>query len=376
MDKKKAAIDLTWVRHKKVGGTESCIRNLLDGLSEINSNEFEFFLLVTKDNAESFKKYRQYACFRFIICNVVSESQGRRVIWQNMKLGHMLKKLDVKICLEPVYGKPFFNVKGIKFVTTIHDLQALHYPQYFTMGRVAWMKISWKNAVYSSDRIIAISHYVKKDIVNSYKIANDKIQVIYDAVAIDENSYSPDSELEKFGVKKSEYYYTVSSLFLHKNLKTIILAVSELKRRDSHAFKPLVVSGIGGRKRDELDQIIREHSLEKDIIFTSFIEDSERNMLYRNCKAYVFPSLFEGFGMPPLEAMVFEVPVLTTKCSSLLEVTGGLCNYVDNPLDPAEWADKLEGELKLPDREEVCALMKKYQNKNIAEQYIELFREL
>ena len=219
-------------------------------------------------------------------------------------------------------------------------------------------------------------NHVSSNTEKRREAVKEKIQVIYDAVAIDENSYSPDSELEKFGVKKSEYYYTVSSLFLHKNLKTIILAVSELKRRDSHAFKPLVVSGIGGRKRDELDQIIREHSLEKDIIFTSFIEDSERNMLYRNCKAYVFPSLFEGFGMPPLEAMVFEVPVLTTKCSSLLEVTGGLCNYVDNPLDPAEWADKLEGELKLPDREEVCALMKKYQNKNIAEQYIELFREL
>lgn len=376
MDKKKVAIDLTWVRHKKVGGTESCIRNLLDGLSEINSEELLFFLLVTKDNVESFKKYKQYTCFHLIVCNVVSESQGKRVIWQNMKLGHMLRKLDVKICLEPVYGKPFFNVSGIKFVTTIHDLQALHYPQYFTKGRVAWMKMSWKNAVCSSERIIAISQYVKKDIVNAYQISGNKVQVIYDAVVINENDYSPESELRKFGVEKAEYYYTVSSLFLHKNLKTIILAIAELKKRGSHAFKPLVVSGIGGRKRDELDQIIKEHDLEKDVIFTPFVDDAERNMLYRNCKAYVFPSLFEGFGMPPVEAMIFGVPVLTTKCTSLLEVTGGLCNYVDNPLVAKEWADKLEGKLKLPDKEKVNILIMKYQKQNIARQYIELFRQL
>lgn len=78
--------------------------------------------------------------------------------------------------------------------------------------------------------------------------------------------------------------------------------------------------------------------------------------------------------MPPIEAMAFEVPVLTRKCTSLLEVTEGLCNYVDNPLNPKEWVDKMEGELKLA--EKVIALMEKYRSRNIAEQYIELFQRL
>ncbi len=80
--------------------------------------------------------------------------------------------------------------------------------------------------------------------------------------------------------------------------------------------------------------------------------------------------------MPPIEAMAFEVPVLTTKCTSLLEVTEGLCNYVDNPLNPKEWVDKMEEELKLAEKEKVIALMEKYQSRNIAEQYIELFQRL
>lgn len=376
MKKKKIAIDLTWVRHKKVGGTESCVRNLLDGWAELNDPQFEIVLLLARDNAESFKVYRKYTCFKLVICNIEADSQGKRVIWQNTRLGRILKSLDVELCLEPIYGKPFFNTKGVKFITTIHDLQAMHYPQYFSKGRVAWMKISWRNAVNSSEVIIAISEYVKNDIINSYAGCRDKINVIYDAIVIDTNNYKHEKELEKFGVKKNEYYYTVSSLLLHKNLRTIILAILELKQRDSYAFKPLVVSGIGGREKGELDQIIMEHDLQDDIIFTPFIDDAERNMLYKNCKAYIFPSIFEGFGMPPIEAMAFEVPVLTTKCTSLLEVTGRLCNYVDNPLDPKEWADKMEGELKLAEKEKVIALMEKYRSRNIAEQYIELFQRL
>ena len=129
---------------------------------------------------------------------------------------------------------------------------------------------------------------------------------------------------------KKKYYYTVSSLFLHKNLKTIILAIAELKKRKSNAFYPLIISGISGVKRDHLDDIIEYNKLKDDIIFTAFIKDSERNMLYKNCRAFIFPSIFEGFGMPPLEAASFNTPVLTTRCTSIEEVTGGLLNYVDD----------------------------------------------
>lgn len=372
---KKIAIDLTWVRHNKVGGTESCVRNLLDGFSQIDTKGIKFYLLLTKDNEESFRIYKSFSCFKLLICDVCSASQKERVIWQNLKMGKMLRKMKIDTCLEPVYGKPFFGTKGIKFITTIHDLQALHYPQYFSKGRVAWMKASWKNAVKTSEKIIAISEYVKKDIVKEYRIPENKIKVIYDAVVLDTDNCTNASGLNKFSVKKGEYYYTVSSLFLHKNLKTAVLAIGELKRRNSAAFYPLVVSGIGGRKRDELDQLIKENNLQNDIIFTPFVENDERNMLYKNCKAFIFSSIFEGFGMPPIEAMAMGVPVLTTRCTSLEEVTGGLLNYVDNPLDPKEWADRLEESLDLPSKENIKRLLKTYESKSIAEQYVSLLKE-
>lgn len=376
MNVKKVAIDLTWVRPQKVGGTESCIRNLLDGISKINTNGISFVLLVTKDNLNSFQSYQTYACFQLLQCNTVSNIQWKRLLWQNLKMGRMLKRLGIFVCLEPVYGKPFLGTKKISFVTTIHDLQAKHYPQYFSKARVLWMKISWKNAVRTSDKVIAISKYVKKDILNTYPIPENKVKVIYNAVVLNSKECAEKTRLKEYGVEQEKYYYTVSSLFLHKNLKTLILAMAELKKRNSKEFYPLIVSGIGGRNREELDQLIVKHKLENHIIFTSFVDNADRNMLYQNCKAFLFPSIFEGFGMPPIEAMAMGVPVLTTRCTSLKEVTGGLLNYVEHPLDPMEWADRLEGELKLPETEEVLNWLKRYQCSAIAEKYVKLFNEL
>lgn len=371
---KRFAIDLTWVRPNKVGGTESCVRNLLDGLARIDTKEWEIILLVTTDNADSFQKYKDF--FILDVCDVNSASQRERVKWQNTQMGKHLREKGIALCLEPVYGKPFFGTKGIDFVTTIHDLQAYHYPQYFSKGRVAWMKCSWRNAVRSSRKIIAISDYVKKDIEKVYPSSKGKIQTIYDAIEIDTEEVAGKELLSQLGINEKGYYYTVSSLFLHKNLKTIVLAIAEMKRKRLSCFCPLVVSGIGGRKRDELDQLIAENDVKEDIIFTSFISNAERNMLYKNCRAFLFPSIFEGFGMPPLEAAAFGAPVLTTRCTSLEEVTGGLLDYVEDPLNPSSWVEKMEQGIQIVNQEDYNRLISKYRKEIIAQQYIDLLETM
>ena len=371
--KRKIAIDLTWVRHKKVGGTESCIRNLLDGFSQIDCEDIEFVLLVAKDNAYSFDKYREFDCFKILVCDIKAANQGKRVLWQNFKMGKLLKSNNIHTCLEPIYGKPFLNFHGVDFYTTIHDLQAIHYPEYFSKLRVLWMKLSWKNAVRTSKKVIAISEYVKNDIIDKLKAEENKIVVIYDAIDLNQSECLDNSGLNKYGVEQGKYYYTVSSLLPHKNLKTIINVIGELKRRNSEAFYPLIISGVGGKDKSQLDEIIREQNIEDDIIFTSFVDNIERNMLYKNCKAFLFPSVFEGFGMPPIEAMIWGVPVIISASTSLREVTGGIANYVYNPLDYKEWVSKLEMNCKESNKDEVNKLISRYECKAIAEKYHELF---
>lgn len=374
--KKRIAIDLTWVRHQKLGGTESSVRNLLDGLLEVDVGEIEFILILSRDNAYSFEKYRNYGCFKLLICNIKSGSQVKRVLWQNVNLGRVLRKNNINICLEPIYSMPFFGVKDIRFITTIHDLQAVHYPEYFSKFRVFWMKLNWENSIKRSYKIISISNYVKNDICNRYMISLNRIEVIYNAVVLNEKECKEECKLQVYGVCKGEYYYTVSSLLPHKNLKTIILAIAKLKQKNSIFMKPLVVSGIGGKGKKEIMKLIKENSIEEDIIFTPFVDNSERNMLYKNCFAFLFPSIFEGFGMPPIEAAGLGVPVITTKCTSLEEITNGILNYVENPFDVDEWIYKMEHSLKRLSENEREELLSKYNRKKTASSYIRLIKNI
>lgn len=378
MSRRPIAIDLTWVRHEKVGGTESFARNLLDGFAKLSADDIEWVLLLTRDNADSFSSYGENPSFTLQICDVNSASQKERVLWQNFRMGKLLRSLGIKTCLEPVYGKPILGVRGIQFVTVIHDLQAKHFPQYFSKGRVAWMKLMWRNAVKTSKVIVTTSEYVKQDIASTYQGSEKKIQIIYIPVVID-TKRDETKELDTLSQMKlsdGQYYYTVSSQFLHKNLKTIVQTIAELKNRGSKAYYPLVVSGIGGRRRDELDALISELGVEEDIIFTAFVDNATRNTLYKHAKAFLFPSIFEGFGIPPLEAMELGTPVLTTKCTSIPEVTGGLLNYVEDPLDPVEWANRLETELQKPTQEQVQALLAKYDAYEKAAEYKEVLLQV
>lgn len=188
---RKFAIDLTWVCHKKNGGTESYIRNILDGMCELEGN-FRAILLLTKDNYESFQKYNSYPCFELVLCNTVSARRIRRVLWQNTKMGKQIKAKGIDVCFEPVYGKPFFGTRGIRFYTTIHDLQAYHFPEYFSRMRVWWMKLSWWNAVRTSEKVIAISDFVRQDIMKHYPCNKGKIVVIHNAINISEKKKRTD----------------------------------------------------------------------------------------------------------------------------------------------------------------------------------------
>ncbi len=384
MKNEKIAIDLTWVRVGKVGGTESYVRNLLTGMGELGRENFTALLLLAADNFSSFKKYGRYKCFRLVRCNTASASQVQRILWQNMHLPRTLRLLGIRKCFEPVYSVPFLPAPGIRFYTVIHDLQALHYPEYCGKIREIWMRMSWKNAVKKSERLISISRFVMDDINSTYSMAARKNRVIYNPVAVSHGCGNDEAVMEKYGLHNNSYYYTVSSLLPHKNLITLIKMLGILKKKDSDLFYPLAVSGIEyhaegeigdlrQQVKDEISNAIGEEGLSGYIIFTGFVSNSERDALYRNCRAFLFPSVFEGFGMPPVEAIGYGKPVLAACEASVPEITGGLADYVSNPFDPEEYVKKLEEGLRVPSEEMAGKLLKRYVRKAVAAQYLEVF---
>lgn len=347
----KIAIDLLWLRPGKVGGTESYIRNLLDGLAELK-DEFNFTLLVSQDNADTFRKYEKDRRFHLLIADIRSENIGKRIIWQNLYQNRLLRRNGFRKCFEPVYCKPWFN-GGIQYICVIHDLQALHYPEYHPFHEVAYSRLCWRVDAMNAARIVAISEWVKTDIERKY--GRKDIKVIYNPILVRENEVAEfDSLRQKYGIERKQFCYTVSQMIPHKNLMTLIYMMEKIVngRKNSKTLPSLaetddglphrlLISGVNGNAAEELKSQIAERNLQDAVILTGFISNEERNTLYQNCHTFLFPSVFEGFGMPPVEAMLFHAPVITTKCASIPEVTQGKAVYVDDPYDVDEWIEKL-----------------------------------
>lgn len=342
MDKvRKIAIDLIWVKPGVSGGVESYIRNLLDGFCELSNERVQFVLFTANDNYESFSHYFKW--FEVVKCNVNASSASKRNIWANLHLGKEIKKHNISVCFEPVYSMPFWGIKGIRFVTTIHDLNQLHFPQNYGFLERIYTHLAWKNTLKKAECVVTVSKYVKDDILEHFRVESEKIIPILNPIRIEASDVKDEEFIcSKYGIESKGYYYTVSSMLPHKNLETIVRAMKIVVESSKQLPQKLVISGVGGSGREGLMQLINSLGIKDNIIITPFIDNTERNTLYKYCYTFVFPSVFEGFGMPPIEAMYFGVPVITTKMTSIPEVTGNMAVYVDNPYDEIEWSKKMD----------------------------------
>ncbi len=340
-DDKRIAIDLLWLRPGKVGGTEPYIRNLLKGFMKLD-DAYEFVLLCSLDNADTFADYVKDERFSILKAPIENANIGRRIIWQNLRQNSLLRRNGLRRCFTPVYCRPVFN-GGIAYINTIHDIQAYHYPQYHPFYEVWFSKINWIVDKFKSRHIVAISEFVKDDLMNEYRFDPDKIDVIYNPVTLNSKDVTDFATLEdKYGIADGEYYYSVSQLIPHKNFNTLIKVMEKIVKEDIDLPKKLLVSGINGNAADELRAGLASSGLEDNVIFTGYVENDVRNTLYAHCRAFLFPSVFEGFGMTPVEAMFYGKTVITTRCASIPEVTQNKAVYVDDPYDADEWIEKMK----------------------------------
>jgi len=217
-------------------------------------------------------------------------------------------------------------------IVTIHDCIHLMFPQYLPNRMAyAYARASMWSAARRSNRILTVSEASKRDIIRFFGVPADKIVVIYNA--IDERfRLAPSDE----AVDRVRERYQLSGRFVlyagnikpHKNLVRLIEAFAALRRRGFDDVTLLII-GDEISRLPALRRAVHSHKLHKHVRFLGYLADDMLAILYRLASVFVFPSLYEGFGLPPLEAMASGTPVVTSNVSSLPEVTGGAAVLVD-----------------------------------------------
>jgi glycosyltransferase involved in cell wall biosynthesis len=217
-------------------------------------------------------------------------------------------------------------------VVTIHDCIHLMFPQYLpNRAAYAYARAAMWSAVRRSDRILTVSEASKRDIQHFFDVRPGKIVVVPNA--IDEQFSVTPSEEQVARVRERyqldhRFVLYVGNIKPHKNLVRLIEAFSALRTGELEDVKLLII-GDEISKLPALRRAVHHHKLHKHVRFLGYLSDETLGILYRLAAVFVFPSLYEGFGLPPLEAMACGTPVVTSNLSSLPEVTGGAAELVD-----------------------------------------------
>jgi len=243
-------------------------------------------------------------------------------IWEQVDLPLYLKKLRTPILLNLVNTAPLFYNKNI---VTIHDLAFLRYPQWFSSSFAFFYRFLIPKIAKSSIKILTVSNFSKSEIVEILKIPPDRVEVVYNGV--DEKFFFYRKlENERYEGRKN-YILSVSSLNPRKNLKNLLLAFKKLNLKE---YKLVLV---GSSDRIFADVNVKDLLKGiRNVEFKGYINDEQLRKLYSEALVFVYPSLYEGFGLPPLEAMAAGTPVVVSQIPSIEEVCKDAAIYI-NPYD-------------------------------------------
>lgn len=253
--------------------------------------------------------------------------------WHNI-LPLKTRKLDLDYILN-LSGCPHLFPFRQKEVFFVYDLSWLVMPETHTQSRVLTYKLLFNKTIKNSYKIVVISQSTKKDLVKYYKIPENKILLIYPCLP-----KQAKIEVKPKNITKSPYILFIGTLEPRKNIGSIIKAFHKLKRETNFPHQ-LVISGKKGWDYSNIFTLVEKLKLEKDVIFTGYVTEEEKKYLYTHADVFVYPSFYEGFGIPPLEAMSYGCPVITSNTSSLPEAVGDAAIMI-NPHNVNALAEAIE----------------------------------
>ena len=316
-------------------GIGTYVRNLLRQLGRQESRH-EYVVFCREQDWETVEECGP--CFRPVV-----ESAPNYSIAEQFALPLDLRRETVDLFHAPHYVLPLLTT--CRSVVTIHDCIHLRFPQYLP-NRIgyAYARAQMWTATHKAARVMTVSEASKRDIMRYFRVPESRIDVIYNAI---DDRFWRDPDEEDIGRVRERYRLTAPFVLYagnikpHKNLERLIEAF-HLLRQTSAELRDVELLIIGDEisKYATLRRAVHRHKLHKHVRFFGFVPDQTLAALYRLAKVFVFPSLYEGFGLPPLEAMASGTPVITSNVSSLPEVVGDAALMID-PYEPDAIADAM-----------------------------------
>jgi glycosyltransferase involved in cell wall biosynthesis len=361
-------IDLRPLIGGRLSGVEIYTRNLVKNLIRIDrKNKYILWINAFADQEK-----------------ILADFDGENVVKINTRIPNKILNSMLFFFKKPVLDKLIFRrtslktdifffpdlrpaslSEKVKTVCVVHDLSFEHYPQFFSRKTRLWHKLlNAKKKLKEVDEIIAVSNSTKKDLIETYKIEPQKIKVIHEGppnTGVNLNHNSDDNlsrsnnstavpqcvftaentatVRRKYNLPE-KYFFFLSTIEPRKNIVRMINAFHEFKKADTGNIKLV----IGGVIRPEI--FARQKiKITKDIIFTGFVKEEDKPHLFNLASAFIYPSLYEGFGLPLLEAMQYGTPIITSNTSSMPEVCGDAALFFD-PKNTDEIASAMSEILK------------------------------
>ncbi|MFZ2975878.1 MAG: glycosyltransferase family 1 protein [Candidatus Moraniibacteriota bacterium] len=327
----KICIDIRCLAEGRRTGVEEYTHYLLDNLFSVDKkNEYVLFLNSWKKTKFDFswiQKCPNVSVKKFRFPNKILNLMFWYLGWP--KIDHLVGGANIVFSPNIIFG----NVSArTKFIITIHDLSFFRHSEYFSWKRKWWhIFINPKKICRSANKIIAVSNSTKHDLISLYKIQPEKIIVIPSAVAdnfcvIDRNNEKLIKVKEKYNLPY-KFILFFGTIEPRKNIVGLIQAFN-LLQKDNSVYN-LVIAGEKGWLSEEIYEEIKNSPFREKIKIINSIPDEDKVYLYNLASLFVYPSFFEGFGFPPLEAMKCGVPVIVSNNSSLPEIVGNAGILID-----------------------------------------------
>jgi glycosyltransferase involved in cell wall biosynthesis len=329
----KILVDALFLRPGENGGGESYIRGLLAGLSRLD-RENSYLVLVTRDSKETFRSLG--ANFEAYAIKLGKAKGVLRLAYEQVVLPILARRWGADLAFFPANMMSLVvTALSIPSVVTIHDASFDYYqralPSYEPSLELNLKASLAKWAAHAATQIVAVSEFGRSEIVRTTGVSTNKIAVVHLAPSeLSGSLKEPEEVFRRYGIA-TPYVLAVGTVQKHKNFERLVRAFAAAKR-NLNCPHELVIAGRRGTGQADLETAIRASGASDYVCLTGFTKDGELATLYKEADAFVMPSLYEGFGIPVLEAMKAGIPVISSAVCSLPEVAGDAALFCD-PLD-------------------------------------------